>query len=136
MTRRQFLLVTAMMGFIATTPVGCQTAGTAGQRTYRATPAAPDSASAIILASSKLSVRLLTPSDGALFDTPDILVVGETSPGVVVSVNDAVAIADAQGDFALALHLEEGTNLLEFAASNESGDQVSVTLAVSYLPAS
>jgi hypothetical protein len=136
MTRRQFLLVTAMMGFIATTTVGCQTAGTAGQPTFSAPPAAPDSASAIILASSELTVRLLAPSDGAIFDTPDILVVGETSPGVVVSVNDAVAIADAQGDFALALHLEEGTNLLEFVASNESGDQVSVTLAVSYLPAS
>lgn len=136
MTRRRFLLVTAMMGFFAATTVGCQTAGTAGQPPTSSPPAAPDSASAIILASGELSVRLLTPSDGAIFDTPDIVVVGETSPGVVVSVNDAVAIADAQGDFALALHLEEGTNLLEFVASNESGDQVSITLAVSYLPAS
>src|SRR4030042_5304041 len=105
-----------------------------GELASGAGSAGASAASARAVGSGELSVRILAPTDGDIFETPDILLVGEAAAGTVISVNDALTIADIQGDFAVPLHLEVGTNLLEIVASNGTGDQVSATLVVSFLP--
>lgn len=55
---------------------------------------------------------------------------GRTSPGAVVSVNDEIVNADAQGIFTLTVPLEEGLNILEVVASDDAGNEAKVSLTV------
>jgi hypothetical protein len=135
--RRTRFVIAALM-LLALVSSGCNSLDLSGLGA--ATPG-PDAAATEVLpplqmGSGDLAVRLLAPHDGEIFEAADILVIGEARPGIVLSVNDSLAVADAQGKFSIPIHLEEGTNLLEIIASNEGGDQISATLVVSYLPPS
>jgi hypothetical protein len=57
-----------------------------------------------------------------------------TAAGAVVSVNDNVLIAGADGSFETQVTLEEGPNLIEVIASDEAGNETSLDLAVTYEP--
>jgi hypothetical protein len=50
-----------------------------------------------------------------------------------VSVNEVVTIADANGNFDTAVGLDEGPNVIEIVASDEAGNQASVTLIVTFV---
>lgn len=84
--------------------------------------------------SSAFTLTLETPHDGETLHVSPVLVIGQTSPGAVVSVNDAVSIANPQGRFSLAVPLQEGPNVLEVIASDSAGEQVFVILTVLYQP--
>ena len=84
--------------------------------------------------SSAFTLTLETPHDGETLHISPVLVIGQTSPGAVVSVNDAVSIANPQGRFSLAVPLQEGPNVLEVIASDSAGEQVFVILTVLYQP--
>jgi hypothetical protein len=126
----------AMLTLLALVLSGCDSLDLtgAGVSISGQEPAVTEAAPPLILGSGELTLRLLAPHDGEIFETADILVIGEARPGMVVSVNDSLAVADAEGEFAIPIRLEPGTNLLELIASNEAGDQISTTLVVSFLP--
>jgi hypothetical protein len=85
-------------------------------------------------ASSTFTITVETPRDGETLRFSPVLVVGQTQPDALVSVNDVVGFANAEGRFSLSVPLREGPNILEVLASNIAGEQVFVILTVLYQP--
>ncbi|HET6847198.1 MAG TPA: DUF333 domain-containing protein [Anaerolineales bacterium] len=79
-------------------------------------------------------LQVLLPQDGSVADLQQCQVVGTTSPGAVVSVNDQILIADADGAFQTTITLDAGVNLIEVVASNAAGSEAYVDLTVTYEP--
>ena len=101
--------------------------------TLRPTPTATP-----IPSPAALSLTVTEPHDESVVDTPNITVSGKTTPGAVVSVsvNDNVDMANvgSEGDFSLAVTLEEGPNSIEIIASDQTGNEMSSMLSVVYIP--
>jgi hypothetical protein len=81
-----------------------------------------------------LVLQVKTPADESIVDTPVITVTGTTIPGAVVSVDGTLAAVDSKGEFQSAIALEEGPNVIEVVASDDSGNQVYSILTVIYQP--
>ena len=109
----------------AALPAGTQQAGL--------TPGAPPAAETPVV-SGNLMLQVLSPQDGQTVNAKEIQVQGVTSAGAVVSVNDAILIAGADGKFETTVTLQEGPNLIEIIASDDTGNEVSDDLAVTYEP--
>jgi hypothetical protein len=75
-----------------------------------------------------------SPREGETVRSTPLTVQGQTAPNAVVSVNDAVAIADASGHFSLTVPLDPGPNVLEIIASKTTGEQVFAILTILYQP--
>ena len=84
--------------------------------------------------STNFTVTLEAPRDGETTNASPVLVTGFTTPGAVVSANDVVGIANAQGHFALTVPLQSGPNVLEVIASKPDGEQTFVIVTVLYRP--
>lgn len=84
--------------------------------------------------SGPLSLRVVSPQDGAMVNTPQIQVSGFASPGEVVTVNDSIIVVGADGQFQTTVSLDQGPNLIEVIASNNSGNETNVELTVTYQP--
>jgi len=87
---------------------------------------------------SALFLELTQPADGAEVSTSPINVTGKTIPSAVVSVSvdDKLEMADVDqnGDFSIAVTLEEGPNFIEVIASDQQGNDKSASIAVIYIP--
>jgi hypothetical protein len=81
-----------------------------------------------------LFLEISEPANESVVDEGAIVVRGFTTPDAVVSVDGDVVNIDAQGEFAVALSLEPGANLIEIVASDMAGNQESAMLAVIYIP--
>ena len=57
-----------------------------------------------------------------------------TAPNAVVSVNDVVGIANADGHFSLMVPVQAGPNVLEIIASQPDGQQTFIIVTVMYQP--
>jgi hypothetical protein len=77
-----------------------------------------------------ISLTVSEPQDNTITDVDTIEVKGHTDPQAVVSVNEEITTADANGDFDATVSLEEGPNTIEVVASDEEGNQASVNLIV------
>jgi hypothetical protein len=75
-----------------------------------------------------------TPQDNSTVNTAQIEVTGVASPGAVVTVNEIILIAGADGKFSTTVSLDQGPNLIEVVASDDSGSETSVELTVTYEP--
>ena len=84
--------------------------------------------------SANFTVTLEVPRDGETINTSPLLVKGVTFPNAIVSVNDAVGLAGADGRFALAVNVEPGPNVLEVITSSKDGQQAFVIVTVLYQP--
>ncbi|HLF24888.1 MAG TPA: hypothetical protein VJG32_01015 [Anaerolineae bacterium] len=83
---------------------------------------------------SNFPLTIETPRDGETVYTSPYLVIGQTQPDALVSVNDVVGFANAEGRFSLSAPLQPGVNVLEVLASNAAGEQVFVILTIVYQP--
>ena len=83
---------------------------------------------------SNFPLTVETPRDGETVSASPWLVVGQTQPGALVSVNDVVGFANDEGRFSLPAALLLGVNVLEVIASNAAGEEVFVILTVIYQP--
>lgn len=83
---------------------------------------------------SDFPLKVETPLDGETVHVSPWLVVGQTQADALVSVNDVIGFANAEGRFSLSVPLQEGVNVLEVLASNAAGEQVFVILTVLYQP--
>jgi hypothetical protein len=79
-------------------------------------------------------IALDAPRDGDTVNTSPLLVSGVTVPNAIVSVNDAVGIANGEGRFELRVPLQAGPNVLEVIASQPNGQQAFIIVTVMYQP--
>jgi hypothetical protein len=82
------------------------------------------------LPSGTIPLKVIAPADGATLNRANITVEGQTAPEAAVIVNDQVDIADEQGNFSIAVSLENGLNIINVAASDDNGNQGEVILMV------
>ena len=80
------------------------------------------------------TITLDAPHDGETTTASPLLVSGITIPNAIVSVNDTVGLAAADGRFALTVPLEPGPNVLEIIASKPNGEQAFLIITVLYQP--
>ena len=81
-----------------------------------------------IFVSSALAQRAVT---GVVSDDS-----GEPLPGVTVVIpgTSQGSVSDQNGNFSVNIYLEEGPNLVEVIASDQYGNENSVTIVVTYVP--
>jgi hypothetical protein len=84
--------------------------------------------------SGTLSLRIISPVDGAIVNTSIVEIVGEAPAGSVISIGDDILIVGADGVFKHIVTLEEGPNLIEILASDAGGNESYVLLAIFYEP--
>ena len=94
---------------------------------------APGMPPAPLAAGIQLKLTVTQPEDNIIVDTDRIEVKGTTGPGAVVSANSEFTTADSQGNFVIAVMLDEGPNIIEVFTSDESGNEANLTLMVSYV---
>lgn len=92
-----------------------------------ALPAAP-------AALEPLYLRVLWPEEGSLITMPEIELVGEATPGAVVSIDDEIIIVPTEGAFRQVIRLEEGPNAIEIVASNAAGQEQALIFTIIYEP--
>lgn len=83
-----------------------------------------------------LFLRIENIANESVVQGSTVLVKGQTAPDAVVSVNGVVVPVAADGSFQAELALKPGPNQIEVVASDISGDQVSIVLAVVSVPPS
>jgi len=84
--------------------------------------------------SASFQVALDTLHDGDTVHASPLPVTGVTTPNAVVSVNDVVGIATADGHFSLMVPVQAGPNVLEVIASQPDGQQAFAIVTVMYQP--
>lgn len=84
--------------------------------------------------SGTLSLVILSPLDGAVVNTSKVEIVGQAPAGAVISINDDILIAGADGMFKHTVALEQGPNIIEIIASDANGNQSFVLLGIFYEP--
>lgn len=81
-----------------------------------------------------LWIHLLSPQDEAVVQTSQIFVTGEAPAETAISLNDEIYLVTADQTFNIPVNLEEGPNVLEFIASDPSGNEITFFLTVTYEP--
>lgn len=84
--------------------------------------------------SHALTLAVTNPVDASIVNTHTVMVAGQSLPDAVVSVNGELANMDPQGNFHLTIQLDEGPNILEVVASDDSGTEVNAILSLIYEP--
>ncbi|NQW23909.1 MAG: hypothetical protein HQ475_10740 [SAR202 cluster bacterium] len=80
-------------------------------------------------------LQLVEPAETEVFtDSASFTVVGRTRVDAVVTVNDTIVEPNIDGEFSLAVVLDEGPNIIEVVASVASGEQQDLVLVAIYLP--
>lgn len=79
-----------------------------------------------------LPLDISSPVDGLTVTTPSLTVKGKTAPGAEVFVNEKETAADVQGNFTVAITLEEGDNYIVIMVSNQDGNSAEKELTVIY----
>jgi hypothetical protein len=69
-----------------------------------------------------LKIQILSPSHQSIVTSPYITLRGKTSAQAEVFVNDKETTADAQGNFSVALTLEEGENPIMIVVNDQNGN--------------
>jgi len=80
------------------------------------------------------TLQILSPRDGDLVNSPQVTVVGTTSPDSVVTVNDDIIVVGADGRFESTISLEQGPNVIEIVASDLEGNEATLELSINYQP--
>ncbi|MBI4329051.1 MAG: hypothetical protein HY685_04200 [Chloroflexi bacterium] len=79
-------------------------------------------------------LELLSPQDGAMVETGAVRVFGKARPDAIVGIEGVPVEVREDGTFQRDLPLEEGSNIIEVAASDLSGDTVFQSVVVFYTP--
>jgi large repetitive protein len=72
--------------------------------------------------STKISLVITSPVNGAILDSTNVTVKGKTTPKADVFVNDQEGVADANGNFSISIGLDEGNNLITVSANDADGN--------------
>ena len=80
--------------------------------------------------SSKITLSVTSPANGATLDSTNATIKGKTSPNADVFVNDVVGKADANGNFAISIGLDEGSNQIVVSANDSVGNATQTEITV------
>ena len=80
--------------------------------------------------SSKISLVVTSPQDGSTLSSTNVTVKGKTSPNADVFVDDQSGKADANGNFAISIGLDEGQNQIVVSANDSVGNAAEQDLNV------
>jgi hypothetical protein len=86
-----------------------------------------------LTAGTQLKLTVTQPADNIIVDTDTVEIKGTSGPCAVVSANSEFTTADSQGNFVIAVMLDEGPNVIEVFTSDESGNEANLTVTVSYV---
>jgi len=125
MKKSLVMIAVLTLFLLLTVGYGCGSPATTTTTTPTSTP----------IATEKLSLEIMEPSDEALVDVSRITVYGETLADAVVSINGAIADVDYQGIFTGEVNLDAGPNIIEVVASDFYGNEKSAILTVIYTAA-
>jgi len=107
----------------------------AGPSPVSGPPTTPATPSASKPAPAGLTLSVSEPADEITVNQNTLRIAGRTEPDAILSVNGNIITGiDQNGDFATALSLSEGPNVIELIASKYGENQVSKTLTVIYIP--
>jgi len=79
-----------------------------------------------------LKIQIVSPSHQSVVTSPYITLRGKTNPQAEVFINDKETIADTQGNFSVALTLEEGENPIMVVANDQNGNVGEVEISIVY----
>lgn len=80
--------------------------------------------------SGKISLVVTSPKDGSTLSSTNVTVKGKTSPSADVFVDDQSGKADASGNFAVSIGLDEGQNQIVVSANDSLGNAAEQDLNV------
>ena len=98
------------------------------------TTPAPPPAPEVIVVPGQPQVVILSPSDNAVVDVPQVEITGQAAPGTVLTFNEEITVADQSGHFTATVPLDEGPNAVEMVASDAEGRETNFELTVIYEP--
>lgn len=81
-----------------------------------------------------LKLQITSPSDKSVVTSPYITLRGKTVAQAEVFVNDKEIIADQDGNFSIALTLDEGENPIIAVANDQEGNAGETEISVTYEP--
>lgn len=79
-----------------------------------------------------LLLDVSSPADGLTVTASSLTVKGKTAPGAEVFVNERETVADAQGNFAVTITLDEGDNYIVVSANDQDGNSAEKELTIIY----
>jgi hypothetical protein len=82
------------------------------------------------VASTKISLTIISPKDGDILGSTDASVKGKTTPGAEVFVDDQEGKADVNGNFTINIGLDEGQNQIVVLANDADGNAAEQDLSV------
>ena len=83
------------------------------------------------------TLELLTPADGSDFygaKQRQVVIEGQTEPGVSLTINDRFVVVEDDGSFAFATTLAEGTNEFSVKAKDKAGNETEEKLTLNFSP--
>ena len=81
---------------------------------------------------NQITLKILSPADGAVVTKPSLTVKGITVPGADVFVNDTQSNADANGNFAITIQLDDDDNYVVVTANDQDGNVAEQEMTVTY----
>ncbi len=91
----------------------------------------PDTTPAAV---TPMTLSITSPTNGSTVTSSSVSVRGRTVPKADVFVNELEGKADASGNFAISVTLDEGENYFVVLANDEFGNAAEAELTVSYAP--
>lgn len=85
------------------------------------------------LSSGSLIARIFSSSD-ATVNTEPYIVQGTANQEIVVTINDLILTNSPGSIFSVPVDLEEGPNLIDVVISDLEGNEVSITLTITFEP--
>lgn len=85
------------------------------------------------LSSGPLTARIFSSSD-ATVNTEPYIVQGTANQEIVVTINDLILTNSPGSIFSVPVDLEEGPNLIDIVISDLEGNEVSITLTITFEP--
>lgn len=125
---------------VGSTPVGATpTTAIQGPSGTDAAAADPTGTPSVVTTSqpipnSTLPLQIREPLPGATMSESRLVVKGKTSARADVFLNDQEAKADANGNFSIAVTLDEGDNTLVIVVTDQEGNFAEREITVTYTP--
>ncbi len=79
------------------------------------------------------SLTIFSPADQSTVSLPQVDLNGEVSESAVLTVNGDTYVLD-KGAFKQPVSLQQGLNLIQIVASDMDGNEVDLTLTITYQP--
>jgi hypothetical protein len=85
-----------------------------------------------IAKTNQITLKIISPTDGATVSSSSIVVKGITSPFAEVFVNDSEITADKNGNFSVNMAMEDGDNYIVVVATDPDGNSAETEINLTY----